>query len=381
MEELADAYMRGHGVAKDIPKALRLYKKLAPRGRQAASLRLAHIYERGADGVPRDAKKALHWYKAAHRDRLPQTGKITDLLLCHEVAEEQNPALAYQILEEQFNGLVETHYDQFLQLELLLKLKDTRFPRLSGRELKLCEQRARAGDAMAQHQLAVYHLRGESGKVNAQKAYELLLAAEKGGSPEVLLDLALYHHKGIAAAVDHAKAMSGYDKAIAAAPSEAKILFFASLFHRQYQNYGSILRGWGKEYLQQAAKKGYADAIFFQNLKLSSFLMRDAEALKALCGIADEGHFAAQFVLMRTLTEHDAPKDAGTAKLAMKYTQMIAEQGYAHAQFLMGVSYQLGVAALELAPDLEKAIYWFTQAAEQGHTWSQNRLKKLQKSE
>ncbi len=376
MEELANCYMQGRGVAKDFAKAVRMYEPLALLGRQAACLKLADIYEKGKGGVARDAKKAFHCYKRAYRPHLPGARQIVDLYLCSELDELQNPHKAYHMLEDLLDSFKSDNYDQYLQLQQLLKFGNDDFSIIWGRELKACEHRARSGDAKAQHQLAVYHLRGEYNSKDVKKAFEYLKQAEKGGSAEVLLDLALYYHKGIAAPADHAKAIEYYEKAIAAQP-DGKMYLFASLFAKQNEHYRHGMTQ-GKQYLQIACEKGEPDAIFFKYIKPDAFLLREPEALRALCALADTGHFPAEFVMMNTLTGHAAPKDKETAERALTYTFALAERGYAAAQFKLGVYYQEGVASVGLAPNREKAIKWFSYAARGGHKWAQNRLRKLQ---
>jgi TPR repeat protein len=50
--------------SKQYAKALPLLEELAKSGNKAAMYRLAYIYENGL-GVPKDFKKAAHWYKEA----------------------------------------------------------------------------------------------------------------------------------------------------------------------------------------------------------------------------------------------------------------------------------------------------------------------------
>jgi TPR repeat protein len=66
---LASDYLRGHGVARDVGKALAWYDKVASQGDADAAIAMGDIYARGLD-VPFDAEKARDCYKraAAARD-------------------------------------------------------------------------------------------------------------------------------------------------------------------------------------------------------------------------------------------------------------------------------------------------------------------------
>jgi TPR repeat protein len=71
---LACAYTKGDGVHKNVPKAIKIYKKLIESGSRSSFFgeidpglyadELARIYEEG-DGVPKDMAEAAKWYRKA----------------------------------------------------------------------------------------------------------------------------------------------------------------------------------------------------------------------------------------------------------------------------------------------------------------------------
>jgi TPR repeat protein len=63
-----------------------------------------------------------------------------------------------------------------------------------------------------------------------------------------------------------------------------------------------------------------------------------------------------------------APQDYQTA---LKWYTLAAEQGYAMAQFNLGVMYRTGQGVPQ---DYKTAVKWFTLAAEQGHAFAQGNL-------
>lgn len=59
--QLAMRYESGAGEKKDYDEALRWFKQAAANGHMMAMRSLAHIYAKGLDGVPVDAKAAAYW--------------------------------------------------------------------------------------------------------------------------------------------------------------------------------------------------------------------------------------------------------------------------------------------------------------------------------
>ena len=58
----------------------------------------------------------------------------------------------------------------------------------------------------------------------------------------------------------------------------------------------------------------------------------------------------------------------------IKETIKLAEQGYANAQYNLGVCYYNGEG---VERDYEQAVYWYEKTAEQGQEFAQYNLKKL----
>lgn len=61
---LAEAYFRGIGVEKDLPKAAEMYRNAAMQGLACAQAALGTLYL-GGTGVPTDYPEALRWLKSA----------------------------------------------------------------------------------------------------------------------------------------------------------------------------------------------------------------------------------------------------------------------------------------------------------------------------
>lgn len=72
MYELAKLYEKGVGVQQDVPKAIALYRQSAELGFADAINDLGFLYYQGADGLPRDPKKAVDLFLQAADKRHPQ---------------------------------------------------------------------------------------------------------------------------------------------------------------------------------------------------------------------------------------------------------------------------------------------------------------------
>lgn len=67
--QLATRYESGHLEQQDYAKALYWFRKAAEKGNAMAMKSLAHIYEKGLDGVAADAKAAKYWADKARENR------------------------------------------------------------------------------------------------------------------------------------------------------------------------------------------------------------------------------------------------------------------------------------------------------------------------
>ncbi|HEU5359724.1 MAG TPA: tetratricopeptide repeat protein, partial [Candidatus Deferrimicrobiaceae bacterium] len=61
---LAERYMKGEGVEKDVAKAEQWYRKAAEKGVADAQSTLGKMYRNG-EGVPKNSDEAAKWYRKA----------------------------------------------------------------------------------------------------------------------------------------------------------------------------------------------------------------------------------------------------------------------------------------------------------------------------
>ncbi len=65
----------------------------------------------------------------------------------------------------------------------------------------------------------------------------------------------------------------------------------------------------------------------------------------------------------------------GSPVTAFEYFEIAAQKGYPPAQFKLGYCYENGVGARD--PDIEKAKYWYGEAAKQGNEYAIDALNRL----
>ena len=97
-----------------------------------------------------------------------------------------------------------------------------------------------------------------------------------------------------------------------------------------------------------------------------------ATALREWTPLAEQGYARAQYFLGLMYDNGEGvPQDK---KTAVKWYTLAAEQGNAEAQSLLGIYYTKGSEVIGVLEDDKTAVKWFTLAAEQGHAGAQYML-------
>jgi len=77
---LATMYLEGHGVGRDVGRAVTWYRAAAAQGDTLAAFGLAVLYDTGAEGLPPSARVAATWFeRAATRGFAPAQTRLGDL--------------------------------------------------------------------------------------------------------------------------------------------------------------------------------------------------------------------------------------------------------------------------------------------------------------
>ena len=68
---LGEMYLKGYGVDADAMKASTLLEQAAGQGDHAAVVMLGELYSQGFEGLPKNGKKAQHWYQVGAEQDIP----------------------------------------------------------------------------------------------------------------------------------------------------------------------------------------------------------------------------------------------------------------------------------------------------------------------
>jgi TPR repeat protein len=191
LDLLADAYTKGAGVPKNVPKAIKIYKKLIESGSRFSFLgvsdsclwadELARIYESG-DGVPKDMTEAAKWYRKAAEQG--DADAQYSLAWAYEkgVGVETNAVEAvkwYQKAAEQGETAAEFSLG-------LMYYNGKGVPQDYSEALKWNRKAANQGDIGAQNNLGVMCAKGQGVPQDYVEAYKWYnLAAAQGDSDAI----------------------------------------------------------------------------------------------------------------------------------------------------------------------------------------------------
>ena len=199
-----------------------------------------------------------------------------------------------------------------------MKQDEVRYP--TREEIEQWMREAKADNVEAQYQLGICYANGYGVKIDMIKAMEYFEAAANQGHTEALYQMGNSYYYGYGVPLDYSKAVDYWEEAALRGNIRA-----------QYQTGCCYEHGQGVDinckqaiyWYHKAAEQNDADAIYV----LSTHCYKDAEKAFELCKKA-------------------------------------AELGNVEAQLHMGFYYD---GDDFVRPNFEKALYWYTQAAEQGN--------------
>ncbi|MBF0107022.1 MAG: SEL1-like repeat protein [Deltaproteobacteria bacterium] len=431
--ELGLQYYEGRGVKKDFKEAFTAFHKAAEQGHAIAQCNLGLMYDNG-EGVRKDYKKALEWYKKAaeqglakavdvlkeleiletlefkaeqgdvdaqyelatiyhgkHDSMIVQENDKKTLYWYKKAAEQGHGDAAYELLLRFFSGLdiffrsiprdikAALHWAEKITKEgkkfkkeagaileqIFLEINGIVIPEkgpqvdlyLEERGIKEPKyfiyqtlQAAEHGLANAQYEIGSLYFNGFNHKKHIvrqdfEKALYWFQKAAEQGFAEAQFNLGLMYHNGKGVEKDLSKAVSWYQKAAEQGHAKAQLDLGV-----MYHNGGRYRRwdvGFGEVYDEyddgERLEKDLSKAVYWYQ--------------KA----AEQGYASAQYILGLTYRHGDGvEKDY---EMAFKWYQKAAAQGFAEAQFNLGLMYHNGEGVEQ---DLSKAMSWFQKAAEQG---------------
>ncbi len=356
--DLADLYIKGRGVKRDIDRGIAVYERNIhrPNGNHGAA-RLGFLYYKGLYGVARDLVKSIQFYE---QSRAPKTGHVTSeyhlhALLENAAREEQSPMRALELMQHEFNNLRSTNqYVLWLALQQLLKPEDSAYPHLDTTGLQNLKSKAQLGNEKAQYQLAISLLRGDAGRLDAKQARALLEELAQAGHLDALIDLSLYAMYGISEPADNKKALEYIEK-LAQDKSEKAQLFAGLIAYRDVTT--PDMRAYAP-CLARAAELGNLDALYIQHKKCTFIQPELREQEKAVnLRLAHEGHLGAMIDICFF--------HAQNIKESLPILEKFAAMENGGAQYTLNCLYRFGKHGI--AKDMEKADKWLEESAKNGY--------------
>jgi TPR repeat protein/serine/threonine protein kinase len=338
-------YFDGSGVAQDYQKAVYWYTKAAEQGLAFAQYGLGSCYDNGS-GVDQDYQKAVYWYtKAAEQgDAVAQF----NLGFCYDngsgVAQDYQKAV-YWYTKAAEQGQADAQ-DSLGTRYYNGEVVAQDYQKAVYWYTKAAEQ----GHAFAQCSLGTRYYNGEGVAQDYNKAVYWYTKAVEQGLAFAQFNLGFCYDNGSGVAQDYQKAVYWYTKAAEQGHAVAQCILGT-----RYYNGEGVAQDYNKAvyWYTKAAEQG------------------DAVAQFSLGVCYDKGSGVAQDNSCNIFTSFLADKGSGVAQDCQKafywYTKA-AEQGHAVAQFSLGNCYYNGSG---VAQDCQKAFYWYTKAAEQGHAVAQ----------
>jgi TPR repeat protein len=365
---LALNYENGFGVAKDLARAIELYKAAAAAGITYAQKKLGDCYQTGA-GVPLDMTMAVKAYRQA-----------ADL---GDATAQCNLALCYQ----DGSGIEENDMDKsFKLLKLAACAGEPTAQYLLGvrsqagiglykdidKSVALYRRAADAGLAAARNSLANCYETGDGVDKDIDRACELFQLAADAGDTNAQNSLGSCFRTGNGVPLDLIKAILWYEKAASYGNADAQ------------NNLGECYQsGIGVSKDVRSAIKLYQKASHGGNVRAKYNLAlcfergkgvdRDLiEAANLYQEAAEAGIREAQTCIGRfyyngiILTQ-----DMSTAA---EYYKQAAEAEDVEAQFLLGTCYEHGNG---VEKNIAQAVRYYQLAADRGNNGAQNRLEVL----
>ncbi|MQP64747.1 hypothetical protein GE253_05240 [Niveispirillum sp. SYP-B3756] len=355
---------------KNDAQARRWASLAAEQGMVEAQVLLGWLYARdGGPEAPLDITQSIMWYqRTIDQGSIKGMVGLANLIAAGSVT-GQGPAEAFTLYEQAarlgdptaqyYTGLyllegIGTAADQPAALEWLLKA-------------------AEAGIVAACRTLGIIHRRGRGAPINFTIAETWLRRGAVKGDSECMALLADMHMGRQAAVPNPGEAIVWYTAA--SELGHAGALAALGLAH-QTGKFVPLDPLRAIHFLEKATQAGHVEAAFhlgISHLEGRGIPVDYGKAAQLLAKAAEQGHPNATYNLgVLYFHGHGVARDQ---EKAMGYYARSAELGSPSGQFRLAHALATGQELLPADP--EKALYWFTLAAEQGHVPAQVNLVRM----
>jgi TPR repeat protein len=338
---LGVSYFNGKGVEEDKREAVEWYKKSAGQGVAEAQYNLGICYEFG-EGVKKDEREAVEWYKKSADQGFAEAQY--NLGGCYfdgkGVKKDERVAVRwYKKSAEQ--GLSEAQYNVGIcYFDGKGVMKDER------EAVEWYKKSAEQGNAMAQYNLGACYEYGEGVEKDGREAVKWYKKSAVQGNAKAQNNMAFCYENGVGVEKDEKKAFEWYKKSAEQGHAKAQ------------RNLGLCY------YNGIGCDQNYDKAYFW-----FSKACEDKENIETYSKAI---HCIGAMYMAGTI-------GFGSPSVAVDYFTIAAQNGYSLAQYALGECYEKGLGVKEV--DIEKAKYWYEEAAKQGDADAIESLKRLEKSE
>ena len=187
---LAEMYLSGEDVPRDVPAAVKWYRTAAERGHIEAQYALGELYYLGDEGVPQDVSSAVKWYRtAAERGHIEAQYVLGELYLFGDEGVPRDVPVAvkwYRTAAER--GHMEAQYS----LGSVYEFGDEGVPQDLAEAARWYRSAAEQGEPTSQMWLAIAYHHGERGLpqdyTQAARWYRLAGAEELAKNVDALIE-------------------------------------------------------------------------------------------------------------------------------------------------------------------------------------------------
>jgi TPR repeat protein/uncharacterized membrane protein YjgN (DUF898 family) len=311
---MGNMYYAGYGVEKDYAEAIRWYRKAAEQGDADGQVNLGVIYQRG-EGVEKDYAEAIRWYrKAAEQENARGQAALGNMYYSGEGVEKDD-----------------------------------------AEAIRWYRKAAKQGDADGQVNLGVIYQRGEGVKKNYAEAVKWYRKAAEQGNARGQAALGNMYYSGEGVEKDDAEAVKWYRKAAEQgnARGQAGLGFMCSEGKGVIKDCATVPNECDRLAADPDDKGAVSKGVPYVKMDAERALKACKEAVKRF---PDNPRYKYQYG--RALLNVHKGEDG------VKWIHKAAEQGYAHAQFMLGSMYFKGKGVQH---DYAEAVRWYRKAAEQGN--------------
>lgn len=265
--------------------------------------------------------------------------------------------------ERQLRPLAARDNEAAAWLAVVLLSNET--PQRLAEAVALLQRAAAAGNAEAQHNLAIQHALGRGVAQDDRRAFELFSQAAAQGHVRAQVNLATFYAQGRGTARDPAQARVWYERA--AGSNDPYALFALA---RQLEA-DPATQARAVELYRRSAEQGHLGAALRLGRMLAGGVGTTADPAAAALwlqhaaqnGVPEAALALGDLIAQRALhADQKARQEAAVA--AAQWYRLAGDAGVAPAQFKLGNLYFAGAG---VGRDFAAAQAWYTRAAQQGH--------------